>query len=395
MIDFPASPTVGQQFTAAGVTWTWDGHKWTASGLSVAYLPLAGGTMLGPIALSADPAAAMQPVTLQYFNARPMIGDNRIINGDMRIDQRNAGASGTVNGYTCDRWGFGSSPTGKGTWQRQTGGASTTTAFTGTPYFLNFTSNSAYVAAAADFYDFYQAIEADQVSDFAWGTPQAQPVTLSFWVYTSLTGTFSGSIRNFAGTRSYPFAYSIPAANTWTKLVINIPGDTGGLWTMTGNAGSMYLIFDLGSGANARGTANAWATTTAPGYTGVTGSQSIVAVNGASFTFTGVKLEIGSVATPYNRQSLAKSLADCQRYYQNSEILAAGYQIASQTPYCSTNFPVTMRAAPTLAILTNHCSNITTPALGSIQTSGLYLSGVLTATGTFVLDCVYSASAEI
>ena len=375
-------------------------------------LPLAGGTLTGAlngvtatfsgVAAAADPPAAdssSKLVTTAWFNSHQPVtkeNSNRIINGDMRWDQRNNGVSGTVNGYTCDRWGFGSSPTGKGTWQRQTGGTSTTTAFTGTPYFLNFTSNSAYVAAAADFYDFYQAIEADQVSDFAWGTPQAQPVTLSFWVYTSLTGTFSGSIRNYAGTRSYPFAYSIPAANTWTKLVINIPGDTGGLWTMVGNAGSMYLIFDLGSGANARGPANAWATTTAPGYTGVTGSQSIVAVNGASFTFTGVKLEIGNVATPYNRQSLAKSLVDCQRYYSGTLQLygVISNQVAGQIFVWGSLPPITMRASPTTTITNNASNNFTLSSVVSTNFS-VTAQGNATAAGTVVCNVVFNLSAEL
>jgi len=468
MIDFPNSPTVGQMFSAAGVTWTWDGVKWANVSAATPYLPLVGGTLSGPLVTQIAPQAVLGSLnmvaapasvsnsivgftgnpnaagarwvmalgdgspesganagsnlavyncndagvplgmpmamnratgvtTFTNLSAPQAIGDNRIINGDMRWDQRNNGASGTVNGYTCDRWGFGSSPTGKGTWQRQTGGTSTTTAFTGTPYFLNFTSNSAYVATAADFFDFYQPIEADQVSDFAWGTPQAQPVTLSFWVYTSLTGTFSGAIRNYAGTRSYPFAYSIPAANTWTKLVVNIPGDTGGLWTMVGNAGSMYLIFDLGSGANARGPANAWATTTAPGYTGVTGSQSIVAVNGASFTFTGVKLEIGNVATPFNRQSLAKSLADCQRYYSGLlQIYGAGSgQVAGQPFIHGSLSPIWMRAAPTTVNLTTANSSNWTLVSVTSNNSSITANGNATAAGLVILNVLFALNAEL
>src|SRR4249919_3258248 len=186
MLDFPASPTVGQTFSAAGVTWTWDGVKWTAMGLSVAYVPVAGFV--------------------------PAMNDNRLINGDMRIDQRNNGASGTASGYTVDRWRYNANQANKGTWGRTAFG------WGGFPYALFFQSSSAYTSLAADIFAFYQPIEADMVSDFLWGSTSAQPVTLSFWVSSGLTGTFSGSICDFAATRSYPFTYSVPTANVATKI---------------------------------------------------------------------------------------------------------------------------------------------------------------------------------
>ena len=358
MIDFPASPTLGQQFTAAGVTWTWDGTKWTAQGLSVAYLPLAGGTMTGPIVLSADPAAAMQPVTLQYFNARPMIGDNRIINGDMRIDQRNNGASGTaVNTYTVDRWTFNASQTAKGTWQRFG------VAAPGFPYAWRFTSSSAYASLASDNFVLIQPIEADMISDFAWGTANAQPVTLSFWAFSSLSGVFGGSIRNQPNpaTRSYPFSYTL-VASTWTKVVITIPGDTAGTWVMSGNAGGVAVQFDLGSGSTFLGPANAWASAN---YLGATGEVSVVAVNAAQFFVTGVKLEIGSVATPYNRL-LTKSMADCQRYYQafNGYALTVLANGSWSGTILNVYFPTVMRATPTV-------TPTTTPGSGFVGVMGL------------------------
>jgi hypothetical protein len=343
MIDFPASPTVGQQFTAAGVTWTWDGTKWAASGLSVAFLPLAGGTMSGPIVLAADPAANLQAATKQYVDG-VRYGDNRIINGDCRIDQRNNGASGTATGYTVDRWVFNSSPPAKGSWARNSGGPS------GFPYSLIFQSASAYTSAAGDYFAFDQPIEADMVSDFAWGAVGAQPVTLSFWARSSLTGTFGGAISNAANTRSYPFSYSLPAANAWTKIAITIPGDTAGTWVMSGNMASVLVWFDLGCGSASRGPANAWASAN---YLGVTGAVSVVGTNAATFYLTGVKLEIGSIATPFNRQSLAKSLADCQRYYQRlggdvaASVIMYGNVIASGLLAITIGHQA-MRAMPTV-----------------------------------------------
>ena len=331
MIDFPASPTVNQQFTAAGVTWIWDGAKWLPAGLAP--------TVVGGI------------------------NDNRIINGDMRIDQRGVASttSGTASGYTIDRWQFGGNPSAKINWQR---GINSPSPSAGFPYSLVATSTSAYSAAAADIFIFYQSIEADQIGDFQWGTANAQTVTLSFWVYATKTGTFGGSLQNYAQTRSYPFSYSVPASNTWTKVAVTIPGDIGGTWVMSGNNGAAILVFDLGSGANLRGPAGAWASAS---YYSVTGAQSIVATNSAQLLLTGVKLEIGSVATPYNRQSLAKSMADCQRYFQSfpnvlvyNTYAPAGYSV-------SVGFSIpTMRAIPTITL---------TPATNIINCSGQVAAG--------------------
>jgi hypothetical protein len=354
---------------------------------SGAFVPIAGGTMTGPLTLAANPAAPLQPATKQYVDALPVaMNDNRIINGDMRIDQRNSGATGTAQGYTIDRWLYSNStaPTGRGTWQRQSGAAITALGF---PYFLAFLSSSAYASLAGDAFHISQPIEADMVSDFVWGTANAQPVTLSFWVYSSLTGTFSGAIRNAPtpSTRSYPFTFSIPAASTWTKIVLTIPGDTAGTWVMSGNAAGLYLHFDLGSGANFRGPANAWAS---GNYVGANGAVSVVGTNGATFNVTGVKLEIGSVATPYNRQSLAKSLADCQRYFckPTNQLAVAGYGpgAASLTIFAPRTFPVTMRAAPTQAgAAFSGLANCNTPTQGPISVDGAQFNGVNTAAGVF------------
>jgi hypothetical protein len=398
MIDFPASPTLGQQFTASGVIWVWDGTKWTATGLNVAYLPLSGGSMTGPIVLAADPASAMQAATRQYVDAQnaaqPVaMNDNRIINGDMRIDQRWNGASNVVTGYTIDRWQYISAQASKGTWGRD---VSNLPSF---PYRLGFASSSAYASLAADYFFFIQSIEADMVSDFAWGTAGAQSVTLSFWVNCTLTGTLSGAISNAAGTRCYPFTYSIPVASTWTRIVITIPGDPTGAWVMSGNAASMSVSFDLGCGSGRRGPAGAWATTTAANsYLGATGSVSVVGINSALFQVTGVKLEIGSVATPYNRQSLAKSMADCQRYYQSFTSIQVCTGSGSAGVYTTSSIilPVQMRAVPTLVQSGNaygQCTGVSTAPVSS-NVINTYLSGCNASTSCYA-QFNLTASAEI
>ena len=170
-------------------------------------------------------------------------------------------------------------------------------------------------------------------------------MTLSFWVASSLTGTFSGAITDYgnagASTRSYCFSYSIPVANVWTKIAVNIPGDTVGTkWLMSGNGVGAYLRFELGGSTTYRAAAG-WQS---GNLVGVTGSVSVVGTNGANFYLTGVKLEIGSVATPFNRQSLAKSMADCQRYYQVGSVLLNGYASAAGQPFsASVMAPTVMR----------------------------------------------------
>jgi hypothetical protein len=282
------------------------------------------------------------------------LGDNRIINGDMRIDQRNNGASGTaVVTYTIDRWRYAATQTAKGAWQR--GGPAASSSAIGQAGFFNtlqFTSSSAFVSAATDAFAFDQNIEADLVSDFAWGTSNAQPVTLSFWAYCSIAGNMSGAICNAPSppTRSYPFSFTLPSA-VWTKVIITIPGDTGGTWNLSGNGAGVGLYFDLGCGANFRAPANAWVS---GNYRGANGAVSIVGTNGAQFSFTGVKLEIGSVATPFNRQSLAKSLADCQRYYQSTGgtygTFFCGNVTTSVAYIYVARYPVAMRANATVVL---------------------------------------------
>ena len=367
-------------------------------------------TSLGPYALIASPTFTGTPAaptaspgtnttqlaTTAFVSAMPVaIGDNRIINGDMRIDQRNNGASGTAGQYTVDRWSYGASVVNKGTWGRQLNAPPPSEGF---PYSLTFVSNSSYALAASDQFIFYQPIEADQIGDFQFGTANAKPVTLSFWVYASVSGTFSGALQNYTQTRAYPFSYSVPAINTWTKIAVTIPGDTGGTWVMSGSGGSLFVIFDLGSGATLRGPANAWASAS---YNGVTGAKSIVSTSGATFYLTGVKLEVGAVATPYNRQSLAKSMADCQRYYEVGGAAMFSGNVtsgASTGYYACVVFKANKRAAPT--IVCSDQGSLSFPA-GSPSAAGLIYSDSFmatknaNATGAAYFQFGWTASAEL
>jgi hypothetical protein len=286
---------------------------------------------------------------------------NRIINGAMVIDQRNAGASVTpsvlFSTYTLDRWNTVYSVGSKFSVQQNAGSVTPPAGFRN---YLGVTSLSAYTPGSAEQYTLVQNIEGLNVADFGWGTASAATVTLSFWVRSSLTGTFGGVLGNSAANRTYPFTYTISAANTWELKTITIPGDTSGTWLTTNGIG-MQVIFSLGAGSTLLGTAGAWSGST---FTGATGQTNIVATNGATFYITGVQLEKGTQATSFDYRPYGTELALCQRYYWKGGYGWNGIANSTTTGGVSGTFPVPMRAAPTMGFV---------PGLGTnalLQTGG-------------------------
>jgi len=285
-------------------------------------------------------------------NSSGFIGHrNRIINGAMVIDQRNAGASvstASINPYTVDRWQVVSNPASKFTAQQNAGSVTPPAGFTN---YLGITSSSAYSSAAGDQMYILQNLEGYNTADLGFGTANASAVTLSFRVYSSLTGTFGGALRNYGGTRSYPFTYTISSANTWTTISITIPGDTSGTWVGASNAGSMIVFFNLGSGSTYQGTAGAWASAD---YRSATGSVSVVGTNGATFYITGVQLERGSTASSFEYRSYGAELALCERYYWKSAVgtynaIGSGSVTGSSQVSIYIKYPTTMRSSPTVS----------------------------------------------
>ena len=282
---------------------------------------------------------------------------NRIINGDMRIDQRNAGAevnpaaSGT---YYLDRWQAASGAASKFKIGRNAGSVTPPAGFVN---YLGCTSLSAYSVGAGESFQVRQTIEANNVADWGWGAAGASAVTLSFWVYSSLTGTFGGAIRNATSYNySYPFSYTVSAANTWELKTVTIAGPTAGTWG-TGTSAGLELGFSLGAGSTVSGTAGSWS---ANNYTSATGATSVVGTNGATFYITGVQLEAGSVASPFERRDYGRELAMCQRYYQNLDNwfeYATGIVGNINTPI--TTFSVPMRASPTVTVISQLSQNNT------------------------------------
>jgi hypothetical protein len=270
---------------------------------------------------------------------------NRLINSAMDIDQRNAGASITVTtgvDYVVDRFFAQGSITSKFTAQQSS------TVPTGFKNSLLFTSSAATTPGASDYYYFSQNIEGLNVYDLAWGTASAATVTLSFWVRSSLTGTFSGAVLNDATNRSYAFTYTINSANTFEQKTITIAGDTSGTWLTTNGIG-IRLRFALGAGSNFLQTAGSWGT---GNVVGATGTTQWISTSGATFYVTGVQLEKGSTATSFDYLDYGRSLIQCQRYFQNLNKDYMPFNVPlfngqSNTIWAFT-FPVIMRAGPTL-----------------------------------------------
>jgi hypothetical protein len=282
------------------------------------------------------------------FNSDSSFGfKNRIINGGMVIDQRNAGASVTQISadlvFPVDRTNIYGSVTSKFTAQQNAGSVTPPVGFVN---YLGCTSSSAYTVGSSDSFWVQQRIEGYNVADLQWGTANAKTVTLSFWVRSSLTGTFGGSFQNSASDRSYPYSYTISSANTWEYKTITVAGDTTGTWIGATNGMGVKIFWGLGSGATVSNTAGAWA---AGNFTSATGATSVVGTSGATFYITGVQLEVGSTATSFDYRPYGTELALCQRYFAvTATTLSGGLSSLNGQGNLQWFYKVTMRAAPTV-----------------------------------------------
>ena len=296
--------------------------------------------------------------SLQGAAASPFGLKNRIINGDMRIDQRNAGASITPTdaSYNLDRWTTWLSQSSKITLQQNQGSVTPPAGFTN---YLGITSSSAYTVGVSEVFAVRQHIEGYNIADLAWGTASAKTITLSFWVRSSLTGTFGGALANSDFSKTYPFSYTISAANTWEQKTVTVAGPTDGTWNTTNSQG-ITVIFSLGAGANLSGTAGAWSGNF---YVSSTGATSVVGTNAATWRMTGVQLEVGTSATPFERRQYGQELALCQRYFYKSTNAVSGgsaYNVITLAGFNSTrcfgtfSLPVSLRASPTITF--NGCA---------------------------------------
>ena len=301
---------------------------------------------------------------------------NRLINSAMVIDQRNAGASVTPTTdatYTLDRWKARLTQSSKYSVQQNAGSVTPPAGFTN---YLGVTSLSAYSVGTNDFFVLQQVIEGFNVADLGFGTANAKTITISFWVRSSLTGTFGGSIYNDGGSRNYPFTYSISTANTWEQKSVTIAGDTTGTWLTNSSAG-LQLQIGLGVGSTYSGTAGSWS---GSNFLSATGATSVVGTNGATFYITGVQLEVGSTATSFDYRPYGTELGLCQRYYQFSTYGTTSYPSSGGYARAYASFPVIMRTAPTMTF-TDSGSGGSSIGTGSYTNGYFNTYGSLSAAG--------------
>ena len=242
-------------------------------------------------------------------DAGGLTGRNLIINGACVIDQRNSGSAITSAGYVVDRFHY------------QNDSDATLSLQQSSTVPDNFTKSISVTVSTADasvgaaqYSMMTQRIEGYNIANLGWGTSAAKAVTLSFYVRSSVTGTFGGVLNNSDSSRSYPFTYSISSADTWEKKTITIEGDTSGTWNTTNSSG-IQLRWAFGMGSTYAGTAGSWSGNS---YFGASGAVDLISTVNATWYITGVQLELGDTATPFEHRSYGDELARCQRYFEKS-----------------------------------------------------------------------------
>ena len=329
---------------------------------------------------------------------------NILINGDMRIAQRGSSTNSAANNtYIVDRWQYEASTTGVVNVEQSTDAPA------GFKYSSKITITTADSnIASTDFQQILYTMEANDISQLNYGTSNAKTCTLSFWVKASKPGTFPFSFQNHNGTRVYPENYSVNQANTWEYKTIVFPGDTGGSWVTTGTSLGFRFTFQFMLGSSfTGGTRGAWAATT--GFQNLCPPHTAnLQETNATFQITGVQLESGKVATPFEYRSYGQELALCQRYYYAS---ANHHHVLFKNSYWESStfyFPETMRAAPSVSLtgspgtlhlrLLNGNSDIGNTPVYSTFTDGFLLTSSTTNNDTFynwILNGTITASAEL
>lgn len=419
-MDFPNSPTVGQQYSVSGgPTYTWSGTAWrvltpgnqfnrttfTATAgqtvFSVTYTVGAVDVFQNGVKLvSGSDFTATNGTSITLTNAAT-VGDtieviaysqvvyataakaedvysvvrgmkNRIINGDARIDQRKAGVAQTgvttAATYIADRFFYlaASGPT-----------VTVQQSSTAPAGFTNSLYCTVTSTGSPSFGLIHQSIEGYNVADLMMGTSSAQAFTVSFWVRSSQTGIYSVSIQSSTFDYSYNATYTINAANTWQYVSVTIPGTANGTWYYDNRAG-LHVRFCLCPNASA---ANSWVSGS---FNGATTNVNWFANSGATFYITGVQLEVGAVVNPvYERRPYALELQLCQRYFQQIGAGATGFEESTTRHSYGIKFPVPMRASPTF-LFNNGTSTmtVTTRYIGSGGTGDRSYSASIDANST-------------
>ena len=320
---------------------------------------------------------------------------NKIINGNMTISQRwgttaNTPVAGVT--YTVDRWHLNLTQSSKVSFQQNAGSISPPVGFKN---YIGLTSTSAYSVVSGDYATLRQSIEGFNVADLDWGTANAKSITLSFWVRSSLTGTFGGTINNADYSRSYPFSYTINSANTWEYETITIPGDQSGTW-LTDNSTGIHIGIGFGTGSAQVQPAGSWYNGVALGATGQT---NVLGTNGATFYVTGVQVEKSTTASSFEFRSIQKELMLCQRYYEicTFSCIWSGYATSGSNHFANNFYKVSKRANPTVTTTNSGASNFptTAPSINTNTPEGFDSYKAANGTGNGYYQWTWTSSAEL
>ena len=293
-----------------------------------------------------------------------LTGRNMVINGNFSVFQRGTSAT-TVSGndiFAADR--FKGWANGGGTFTVEQSTDVPNNEFEFSAKLTNTATDSS--VAAGDNYRWATDLEGYTVSRLAYGHSDAKAVTLSFWVKSSLTGTYCGALYSVTASRHYIYEYTISSANTWEKKTITVSsGDTTGSWNRT-NGNGLRVYWGFGSGTTYQGTAGAWTA----GEKWETSSQAAwIGSASATFYITGVQLEVGETATPFEHEDYGTTLKKCKRYYQVYDNIQGMTLHCYNTShaYTSIQYPDgIMRATPTATV--NYSSGDSFALAGSGKT---------------------------
>lgn len=266
----------------------------------------------------ADTAVSTAKMANEALNGRR----NLVINGAMEVDQRNATTTLGAITYGLDRFTAYKSHDGTQTMVQST------EAPTGFKNSLKVTTTTADSSlAAGQRSSIIYRFEGQDTAHLEFGTSDAKTITLSFYVRSSITGTHGGNVGNGSDNRGYPFTYTISSADTWERKTITIPGDTSGTWVTT-TARGLQICWGLGVGTTYSGTAGAWASADYNSATGAT--TGVTNTLNATWYLTGVQLEVGSTATPFEHRPYADELQRCKRYFEKMYLNSYSCQLSAE-----------------------------------------------------------------
>jgi len=282
------------------------------------------------------------------FDDGALSNRNLIINGGMVIDQRNGGSAVTLTAaevFIADRWPVYETQTSVLSGQQNQGSVTPPDGFSN---YMGYTSLAASTVSANNIHIFFHNIEGYNFAQAGWGTANAKPVTLSFWVRCSLTGSFGGSFVNHDQNRSYPFTYTVSAANTWEYKTITVAGDTAGTWK-TNNQRGLNINWSLGTGSDYEGAEGAWVASNK--FSAAEGTVDLIGTSGATWQITGVQLEVGDTATPFEHRSYGDELQRCKRFFEVTTLNDHTFsKYNSNSAYGNVSWEVEKRSAPTLTL---------------------------------------------